>query len=152
MSTKPQIHNFTWEEIHHRVAALAQRLTCARAHTVYGVPRGGQIIAGLLSAHGFKATTDLRQADAIVDDIVDSGSTRKKFTQDSTIYFDAIVDKLSICDKDLGWVVFPWEIEGEKDISDSIQRVLQFIGEDDSDTSIAHLSKCLNSYQTGETT
>jgi len=71
-------------------------------------------------------------ADFIVDDIIDSGATRDRMAADyGGIKFVAIVDKGDARDRELGWVVFPWEGRDETaDIEDTVIRQLEFIGED----------------------
>lgn len=111
-------------------------------HTVYGVPRGGAIVAGLLEGrsqerqigHGggrYRAVDHPDEATLIVDDIIDSGATRDRFKASHPgTPFRALIDK-TIEDHDgYGWVQFPWEDTAERDIADSVTRILQFIGED----------------------
>lgn len=93
---------------------------------MYGIPRGGAIVAAL---SGREANTP-EEADFFVDDIIDSGKTRTKWQlrhPDKPFY--ALVDKLG-ADKDIGWVKFPFEEEVGSDAEDSVVRLLQFIGED----------------------
>lgn len=93
---------------------------------MYGVPRGGAIVAAV---SGRCADTP-EQADFIVDDIIDSGRTRAKWaTSHPGKPFYALVDKMNF-DKDIGWVKFPFEKEAASDAEDSVVRLLQFIGED----------------------
>lgn len=107
----------TWEDLKRR----AVRLPKGKA---WGVPRGG-IYAALI--HGNIANS-LEDADYILDDIIDSGETRKKW-QSTGKPFHALVDK-SGDDSSIGWVQFPWEEAVASDAEDSVRRLLQFIGED----------------------
>lgn len=106
----------TWAEVYHRLEQMPT------AHC-YGVPRGGQVVAGLLGS----AVETPEAADAIVDDIIDSGRTEAKW---KGLYpekpFVALVDKRK---EQLGWVVFPWERETLDDIGENITRILCYIGE-----------------------
>jgi GTP cyclohydrolase I len=83
------------------------------------------------------------EADAFVDDIIDSGSTAVRWQNNypGTPFFALInkVNPYSPCNGsdavDIlqvgGWVVFPWEGEhAESGIEDNIRRLLQFVGED----------------------
>jgi len=85
----------------------------------YGVPRGGQYIAALLNP-----VDRPEDADYIVDDIEDSGATRKYWEE-------RFPDKpFVVAFKAAGeWLVFPWE-EFESPGEDNITRMLQVIGED----------------------
>ena len=103
---------------------------------LFGVPRGGAIVAGLAAAHwpkDFIAVSDPNDADAIVDDIIDSGRTYKKW---KALYpqlpFLALVDKVNNpFHRKLGWVTFPWERTNPLvDAEDNIVRLLQHLGED----------------------
>ncbi len=91
----------------------------------YGVPRGGAILAALT---GREADTP-DEADYILDDLIDSGRTRAYWR---SLYpskpFHALIDKQR--NGDLEWITFPWEVEGKKDIEDTVVRQLEFIGED----------------------
>jgi len=112
----------SWEEVYDRLRKIEGDLGWA----VYGVPRGGAVVAGLTG----QAVDSPEKATAIVDDIIDSGRTRDKWqAAHSERPFRALVDKTGP-DADLGWVVFPWEESAERDAEDTIVRMLEFIGED----------------------
>ena len=81
----------SWIEINQSIQMLSKVL---QGRKVYGIPRGGTIIAGLLSYHGCELVTDLpyvmhhmspvifKESDhstwpVIVDDIADTGETLK---------------------------------------------------------------------------
>lgn len=98
---------------------------------VFGIPRGGQLVAGLLT--NARVVDDPASADVLLDDIVDSGKTRDEWmARFPGRTFFAVVDKLANrADAAMGWVVFPWEAEqGEDAPHDAVRRLLQFIGED----------------------
>jgi len=107
----------SWQEIYRR----AELLPPGR---LYGIPRGGSIVAGLTG----RAVDKLEQADAIVDDIIDSGATAAAWQKRTGKRVVALFDKTD-GDADLGWVVFPWE-GGEHAPQDAVTRLLSFIGED----------------------
>lgn len=111
------ITKLSWENLKHRANLLPR----GRA---YGVPRGG-VYAALI--HGNIADTP-DQADFILDDIIDSGETRLKWSEFGKPFY-ALVDKTQD-DRNLGWVQFPWEATPESDPEESVTRLLQFIGED----------------------
>jgi GTP cyclohydrolase I len=94
---------------------------------IYGVPRGGvpaaYLIAGCDPSITIVESAD--EADVIVDDIIDSGATRDKYIG---MPFYALVNKLED-DKDMPWVIFPWEGSAENGIEDNIRRLLQYVGE-----------------------
>ena len=62
----------TWKEIYERLKRITDKYPNA---TFYGIPRGGQVVAGLTG----RATTDIVKANVIVDDIYDSGATAAKY-------------------------------------------------------------------------
>jgi GTP cyclohydrolase I len=111
---------------------------------MYPVPDGGIPAAQLVESQGpaLLITEHLNDAHVYVDDIIDSGSTRKQFREQSTGNpryiipddrpFYALVDKQGADKEWLGeWVSFPWERMQRKDgPQDNIKRLLQFIGED----------------------
>jgi GTP cyclohydrolase I len=130
----PQRYEMPWVEFFARLNAVD-----LPGELVYGVPRGGMIASAFLSRS--KAVHDPRAATVILDDIVDSGTTRTRYEERfPSANFVALVDKQGK-DADLGWVVFPWEKDhpnaSEQDgngatisAEDAVIRQLQFIGED----------------------
>ena len=108
----------TWSELYERIAKLPKG-------KYYGVPRGGQVIAGLTN----NAVQTPDDSDYIIDDLIDSGKTEKKWKEKYPEKpFLALWDKR--VEKDLGWLQFPWEEKGERDAEDSVARLLQSFGED----------------------
>jgi len=87
----------------------------------YGVPRGGQYISALLDP-----VDTPEEADYIIDDLIDSGSTEEKWKKlytDKT--FIALFDKRK---GDLDWYVFPWEKDDEDDdIFNHLFRIAQYM-------------------------
>jgi len=98
---------------------------------VWGIPRGGSIIAGLSAQVGTVLVDRPEDAEIIMDDIVDSGATRDRImSEHGNKEFLALVDKPK--EGILGtWIVFPWEGEGG-DLEDNVRRIIQFIGDDPS--------------------
>lgn len=101
---------------------------------IFGVPRGGQhaayYIAKMSDRVSCKVVYNVEEADVIVDDLIDSGATRKRYKHTGLPFvtlFDKQIDN-AIKDK---WIVFPWETETEESgPTDNIVRLLQVIGED----------------------
>jgi len=123
---KNRIYDMLWDDVLARV-----RLAMPRTGTIFGVPRGGAVVAGLMKAMNpdLVVVTDAALASVIVDDIIDSGATLDRYTQFST-RFVALVDKRGH-DREMGWVRFPWEeTDITKDIEETVVRQLQMIGED----------------------
>ena len=120
---------------------VAQRILAYLAHTktprpslrLYGVPRGGVPVAFAV-AYELVALYDIEavvvdspeEADFIVDDIVDSGSTKEQHRVYGKPFY-ALIDKQSGTIDD--WVVFPWEGTVGGSAEDIPRRLLQFIGE-----------------------
>ena len=103
----------SWKDILDRVKNLPKG-------KCYGVPRGGQVVAGLTG----QAVDTPEEADYIVDDLVDSGKTKNKWIKKyPNKPFYVLYDKT--IEKDLGWLEFPWEESGERDTEDNIIRLLQ---------------------------
>lgn len=126
------------------VTLLAPR----QVYKIYGIPRGGVPAAYMITrvfrelGHNAETVDQPEQADIIVDDIIDSGATMRRFEKKYPgkfymalvgsakkigapgFYVSRIVDS---------WVVFPWENDEQgKDESatDVVTRMLQAIGED----------------------
>lgn len=109
---------------------------------IFGVPRGGVPVAYLLAGmveHG-RVALCLEDADVVVDDIGDSGTTRQKYR---AFPFYALFGKpqfqgtVGEIIKSDTWLVFPWEQTVEGSAEDICTRLLQFIGEDPSREGLA---------------
>jgi GTP cyclohydrolase I len=124
-----KIYDMSWDEVMLRMKRI---LPPVIGFKVYGVPRGGAIVAGLMkSAHPDIVMCEYPEhADLIVDDIIDSGKTMGRFTG-MRGHFSALVDRRVDGDSSLGWIRFPWEPHDPiSDITDTVVRQLQVIGED----------------------
>ncbi len=119
----------SWKQIHQRLQKIDKP-----GYRIYGVPKNGMILTGLLKKARVVYTPE--EANVILDDLVDSGATREYYNKKyPTAGFVALWNKDGP-DKDLGWLVFPWEVgiidakqfEGEQ----AVTRILQLIGEDPS--------------------
>lgn len=107
----------SWGDVIKKVEGVAKAYPGKR---FYGVPRGGSVVAAMLNPVD---TPD--EADVIIDDLIDSGRTRDKYC---TMYPDKPFVALYTKDEPV-WLCFPWELEGDKDIEDSVVRILEYIGE-----------------------
>lgn len=118
----------SWEEVFERLDSITPH-----AGKVYGVPRGGAIVAGLMAARNprVRVVGVPQFADMIVDDIVDSGRTRDRLGASLRgMQFKALFDKTAR-DKGEPWIRFPWEhVDQVRDIEDTVTRQLQMVGED----------------------
>jgi GTP cyclohydrolase I len=115
----------TWAEVFERLEVL--KIQLSPTARVWGVPRGGQVVAGLLDAAGAaKAVDDVHLADVIIDDIVDSGMTKARFAGNGRPFL-TLIDKPK---EDLlgKWVTLPWD-DTAQGPDDAVVRLLQFIGE-----------------------
>jgi GTP cyclohydrolase I len=110
----------TWEQIYHRLNEVTKNLP--KDTKYYGVPRGGQIVAGMTG----NAVNTLEEADVVIDDLIDSGATLERY-KDSGKPFVALIDKRIELQGE--WLVFPWENE-EGNVEDNVRRLLQYFGED----------------------
>lgn len=113
--------NLTWNDISALIDASG-----IRGKAVFGVPRGGSVVAALSGS----PVDNPEDADIIVDDIIDSGATmarwRARFPGKP---FVALVNKAD-CERQ--WISFPWERNADHDetVEDNITRIIQYIGED----------------------
>tara|TARA_R100000935_G_scaffold4209_1_gene10152 strand:+ start:1218 stop:2060 length:843 start_codon:yes stop_codon:yes gene_type:complete len=116
----------TWSEVYQAVNKIV--LQCPKNTKFYGVPRGGQIVAGLT---GYSVDT-IEEADIIIDDIIDSGKTRDRYINKYKKPFVSLFDMSQTNSTQNVWLVFPWEMreEGEETVEDNVTRLLQYFGED----------------------
>ena len=115
----------SWKEIEEYIEKVIEDLNERKITPsgVYGIPRGGMIMATLLS---YKLNVPLllnaAQNCIIIDDIADSGRTLLHFTKNdtqfhkfyiTTMYYherSAVVPDFWCHKKGDKWIVFPWEI------------------------------------------
>lgn len=123
----------TWEETHLRIEQFILDpiyAACKRTDPkVFGIPRGGTIIAAMMDS---PVSTPM-EAEYIVDDIIDTGRTAREWSDKFNLPVLAIIDRISRpADAALGWVVFPWEIFTPEVAgpTENVIRLLEFIGED----------------------
>lgn len=107
----------TWIEIRERVSRLDKNLK------YYGVPRGGQPIAAMLNP-----VDTPEEADVIIDDLIDSGSTKENYKKYGKVFI-GLFNKQTEEEFKNQWLVFPWEKKDEN-VEDNFVRILQYLGED----------------------
>lgn len=104
-----------------------------RTLRAYPIPRGGVPVLYLLSKEMecIRIVNDPKDADFFVDDLIDSGSTRRRMHEQypDKPFFTLINKRTNEQYKDK-WIVFPWEQGQEGDPEENIVRMLQYIGED----------------------
>ena len=114
----------TWEDIISRIEYIKKKNKITSKTKIFGVPKNGMIVA---SFFGCKNVYNPKDADIIVDDIIDSGKTKKKYRKMfPKKKFIVLFEK----DKKGTWINFPYEKNSESDYQDLVVRLLQVIGED----------------------
>ena len=117
---------FTWPQVNGMVNSLD-----LPQGAVWGVPRGGAVVAGLLHAlRGVEVAKTRDEADWYVDDLVDSGRTREAHSDGKP--FRVLYDKQAyqfMKRESPGWIQFPWEEDGNRDAEDDVVRVIEHIGD-----------------------
>ncbi len=108
-----------WEQIFERANKIKEKYPDAK---FWGIPRGGQVVAGILG----NAVDNINDCDVIVDDLIDSGATMLRYLKHNKP-IEVLIDKRKEFTNE--WLVFPWE-NSEGDIDDNITRVLQYFNED----------------------
>jgi len=117
----------SWKEIYKNLDLLINDMFDKhKTLKIYGVPRGGQFISGI---SGYAVDTP-EQANVIVDDLYDSGTTYKKWKAkypDKDFYF--LFDKRKKKYKGR-WLEFPWEQSGDIEVEENVIRLLEYFGQD----------------------
>lgn len=111
---------------------------------IYGVPRGGVPVALVAASRwGFRIVDNPEEADALVDDLVDSGATREKFAHLGKPFI-VLIDKEQEGTTD--WIIFPWESSLEREQADNLTRTLQSHGIPATQQNLDSLSYFLSNY------
>ena len=129
----------SWELIDDCVTDIAFHLedTGKDFKGVFGVPRGGSLLAVMLSHKlDIPYITDFRKVDdgdiVVIDDITDTGKTFQFYkeqpeTKDAhyvTIHEheqSIVKPDHSVLYKEDNWIVYPWEIKGSTEIQDYLK-------------------------------
>lgn len=107
-----------WKEIIQRVDKLDKNLK------YYGVPRGGQYIAAMLNP-----VDTIDEADVIIDDLIDSGTTQNKYKQYNKPFI-GLFNKQTEEELKGKWLIFPWEQKDKIPVEENFVRILEYLGED----------------------
>lgn len=130
----------SFEDLRGEVAKLAERHGECGHTSVYGIPRGG-VPVGLMVAEAIGLEVveshETTYSTLVVDDLVDSGATAKRWTGKHGC-FDALYRKgisppqyAPEATEHNAWLVFPWETNDDSNgPEDAVRRILQHIGED----------------------
>lgn len=112
-----------WDEIIKRIENIKKEIGNKKT---WGIPRGGQYISAMLNP-----VDTVEECDIIVDDLIDSGDTIKRFKE---LYPDkeiiVLYDKTKEPEIKDKWIIFPWEVGKEEPVEDNFKRILQYLGED----------------------
>lgn len=115
----------SWHKLLRDIDHLRDRIDTRK---VWGIPRGGAIIAGMM----MNPVDNIEDAEVIVDDIIDSGATldkMRKLYPDKPFY--ALYDKREINND--SYIIFPWEVkEAKTEPEDLMRRLLQHLGQNTS--------------------
>lgn len=142
MNSTPQKIHLTHGQVMGMIAALATFINAHRKEgqmsRIYPVPRGGVPVAYMLAGQldgGAQLVDRPEDATLIVDDLIDSGATRRRYP--ANVPFYALLSKgptenafVAQQFPSSAWLVFPWEVSVEASAEDIVTRLLQFIGED----------------------
>jgi len=115
--------HLSWDDVDIRL----QKLPVSKIK-VWGIPRGGSVVAGLAQRYGAIPVLTPHEASVAIDDIKDSGATSQRIREKYDLQTIPLIDKAQEQISD--WVHFPWEESPEQDITASVLRCLQYLGED----------------------
>tara|TARA_R100000329_G_scaffold150549_1_gene143770 strand:+ start:639 stop:1028 length:390 start_codon:yes stop_codon:yes gene_type:complete len=124
----------TWDLIDEAVTDIAFNVknTNKEFKGVYGIPRGGLILAVMLS-HKLDlplimSVDELDENSIIIDDIADTGKTLLDFVEYESYVVtiheheqSLIKPDYSVIDKGDKWIVYPWETEDSEEIQDYLK-------------------------------
>ena len=120
-----------WEDVYDRLSSIPRGY-------LWGVPRGGAVLAGLTG----RAVDKPEDADIIIDDVCNSGRTLARYAEKYGKPVWVLVKKgtrrkdipFAIGVQDNDWVTFPWEASDPlKDNEDLVVRLIEVLGQNPSD-------------------
>lgn len=134
---------FTIEEFEKAAEYLAKKIKpyISNYNSIFGIPRGGIPLAIKLSQLlDLPLVQEPREWTLVVDDIMDSGRTRSKYLNNSFACIHWNLNKRNCYDQELNpsfyyqdskgeWIEYWWE-QNEAPATDSVIRMLEYIGED----------------------
>ena len=123
----------TEEQYNKDCEKLAELINGDDFEGIYGIPRGGSVLAGKLSTLTgipivYEPSNDFV---LVVDDLIDSGKTLKKYPNRITavLYRKSHSPKTNYCVEEINdWIEFYYE-DTYTDIRNNVTRILEYIGE-----------------------
>lgn len=109
-----------WDDVNTYIEVLANKLRSMSLSGVYGIPRGGCVLAVMLS---YKLGIPLLMAPlkncVVIDDIADTGKTLLHYAEKKDYYITTmfyhkqslVVPDFWYAQKEDNWIVYPWEGE-----------------------------------------
>jgi len=126
----------SWKEFKDLVEQLDKKILRSKVSYIYGIPRGGQYVALMLSEiSGIPMTNEITEDTIIVDDVADSGSTLARYHGKgcgvATLHVKphSVVKPHFWVKETEAWLIYPWETNSDETIKDSVLRILELIGE-----------------------
>lgn len=123
--SKKHINTFSWEQFDSACQCLAEQIIRSgiEFYAVYGIPRGGLVVAVRLShllnlpLHTTNPCATNLKRTLICDDISDTGKTLEQFAKEgykiTTIHFrkgSKVEPTFYVCTEyDNSWIEYPWE-------------------------------------------
>lgn len=134
--SNPQKYYYSWQQFDEDCNMIAEWAKDKKFKTIYGIPRGGLIIAvklsHLLDIPMVLNKDDITRQTLIVDDIVDTGTTVERFYLSTGINApvaslfvgkDAAVQPNKYIHLKADWIVFPWETEETSAYDDTLSKM-----------------------------
>ncbi len=133
----PNKEYYSWAQYDQDIKALTKKIKAQKLDfdTIYGLPRGGLVVAVSLSHALDKPlifeVNDISSRTLLVDDIIETGGTLKRLVDNFKIITPLIVsiyynkEKGTIMPtifarEQIKWVVFPWETENSSKYDQTI--------------------------------
>lgn len=109
------VYRISWPGVMQSAINLARRL---KGKKIWGVPRGGTIVAALMAYHGCLLEADFEQADFVIDDIADTGTTLMSYGEPTAALVvrngcNTLPKYWSMMVATKQYILFPWEDEQE---------------------------------------
>ncbi len=109
------VYRISWPEVMQSAINLARRL---KGKKIWGIPRGGLVVAAIMSYYGCPLANTYESCSVVIDDIADTGKTLSVLHRTTAVLVvrnscSPLPHYWSMMVETKQYILFPWEDEQE---------------------------------------